>query len=98
MKKRDLFVDPDAEQESREAYTWYASKNFAAAVAFENEFRKSINAIVEHPLTYPMFDEPVRRKLMQRFPYGILFTVTDEHIVIVAVMHLHREPGYWQNR
>jgi hypothetical protein len=40
----------------------------------------------------------VRRCLVRVFPYGVLFRVHPEQIVIVAIMHLHRDPGYWKER
>jgi len=45
-----------------------------------------------------MVEEDVRRCLVQRFPFGIYFTFEPDHFLIVAVMHLSREPGYWKER
>ena len=44
------------------------------------------------------FDPPARRHFTDRFPYGVIYLVEPDHIRIVAVMHLHREPGYWRKR
>jgi hypothetical protein len=38
----------------------------------------------------------VRRYRLNRFPYGLVYAVLDNEIVIVAIMHLHRKPDYWQ--
>jgi hypothetical protein len=32
------------------------------------------------------------------FPFGVVFRIMTNQYVIIAVMHLHREPGYWENR
>jgi len=40
----------------------------------------------------------VRRHLTDRFPYGVVYLVEPDYVWIVAVMHLHREPGYWHKR
>jgi len=40
----------------------------------------------------------IRRALVHRFPYGILYVPEQNQILIIAVMHLHRQPGYWQDR
>ncbi len=40
----------------------------------------------------------IRRSLIRRFPYEILYAEEDKEIFIVAVMHLHRDPEYWKHR
>ncbi len=42
--------------------------------------------------------DDVRKSLVRRFPYGILYTEEQEGIFVVAVMNLHREPGQWKKR
>ena len=42
--------------------------------------------------------DDVRCHQLHRFPYGIVYRVQSGHISIVAVMHLHRDPQYWENR
>jgi len=44
------------------------------------------------------FDEDVRRCLTRVFPYAILYTIEEDYILIVAVAHFSREPGYWKYR
>jgi toxin ParE1/3/4 len=39
-----------------------------------------------------------RRCLTRRFPFGVIYTVGDDEIVVVAVMNLRREPNSWHNR
>jgi toxin ParE1/3/4 len=50
------------------------------------------------PLLYPVADGNVRRCLVRTFPFCILFRVGKSRVIIVAVMHLHRKPGYWIER
>lgn len=40
----------------------------------------------------------IRRSLVRRFPFGVLYAFENEDIFVLAVMHLHREPNYWKNR
>jgi len=42
--------------------------------------------------------DDIRRALVHRFPYGVLYVLERDRLLIIAVMHLHRQPGYWQNR
>jgi len=43
-------------------------------------------------------EQGLRRCLLSRFPYGIIYGVDSETIIVVAVAHLHREPRYWIDR
>jgi plasmid stabilization system protein ParE len=58
----------------------------------------AIQKLAAHPLHYRKLGRSVRRCLVHRFPYGIIFLVEKDFIFIAAVMHLKREPNYWQDR
>jgi len=49
---------------------------------------------------WPVLDDQVRRCLVHRFPYGVIYSVDEQRsrVLILAVMHLHRQPGYWSER
>jgi toxin ParE1/3/4 len=50
-------------------------------------------------MRYPIVEEDVRRCMTKKFPYAILYTIEpDDSILIVAVMHCSRKPGYWKER
>lgn len=66
--------------------------------AFINVVEDAIFRIVESPNRWTVVDEDIRRCLTRKFPYGILYTIEDDYILIVAVMHCSREPGYWKVR
>lgn len=47
----------------------------------------------------PDMDRPdFRIKLVQRFPYGVVYEVMGNEVIVHALMHLHRRPGYWNDR
>jgi toxin ParE1/3/4 len=50
--------------------------------------------IREFPTRYIAIDDEVRRCVAWKFPYGILYTIEQDYILILAVMHCSREPGY----
>jgi plasmid stabilization system protein ParE len=68
------------------------------AQAFINAVEDAIFRIVESPTRWAVVDEDIRRCLTRKFPYGILYTIEEDYILIVAVMHCSREPGYWKER
>lgn len=54
--------------------------------------------IVEAPNRYPISLHRTRRILFDRYPFSIYYRVTDDEIVVVAVAHQKRRPGYWASR
>ncbi len=89
---------PEALEEYNEAGLYYAKKKPGLDLRFIVCVEKAIERVLDAPLRYRAFDEDVRRRLTRTFPYAILYTVEKDFILIVAVAHLSREPGYWKHR
>lgn len=89
---------PEAQFEFRQATLYYFEKSPSLASAFYSEVESAIETMAEDPLLYREIDEDVRRCLTKRFPYAILYTIEDQYILILAVMHCSREPSYWKHR
>ena len=89
---------PAALDEYREAALWYAEREQKTALRFVASVEDAIARIVESPRRWRVIDEDVRRCLTRVFPFGILYTIEDDFLLIVAVMHFSREPGYWKSR
>ncbi|MFQ5737984.1 MAG: type II toxin-antitoxin system RelE/ParE family toxin [Acidobacteriota bacterium] len=68
------------------------------ALRFVEAVEDTIRGILESPERWRVLDEDVRRCLTHVFPYGVLYTIEPDSILIVAVMHCSREPGYWKRR
>jgi len=89
---------PQALDEYREAAHWYNERAPLLALKFADEIESAINRILDDPARFRVVDEDVRRCLTHVFPYAVLYTIEPTFILIVAVMHCAREPGYWKNR
>jgi len=89
---------PPAEEEMLEAARFYESRVQGLGREFLAEVRHASQRITEHPDAATPVRGKVRRRLIKRFPFGILYVNDPDEIVIVAVMHLRRRPGYWRNR
>ena len=64
---------------------------------FAIEVFAAVKRIKAYSTLWPLMnDRQVRRCLIHRFPYGVIYTLNEEEseTFILAVMHLHREPGY----
>lgn len=88
----------EALAEFREAALYYARRNPILANRFVEAVEDAIRRIIEAPTSWRMIDEDVRRCLTRVFPFGVLYTTEPDHVLIVAIMHCGREPGYWKAR
>jgi plasmid stabilization system protein ParE len=89
---------PEALDEYEEAARYYAERSPQLAERFISSVENAIDLILESPERWRTIDEDVRRCLTRVFPYGILYTIESDYVLIVAVMHCSRRPGYWKSR
>jgi toxin ParE1/3/4 len=89
---------PEALEEYLEATLWYEMREPPVALQFVTSIETAIKRVIEAPTRWRMIDEDIRRCLTRIFPYAILYTIEEDSILIVAVMHCSREPGYWKSR
>ena len=92
-----IFLE-EAEQELLEAALYYEKQASGLGKKFMDEVYQSIDAVVDFPLNCQKFTADIRRKLLKRYPFGVLYRIDNNQIVIVAVMNLKRKPFYWLNR
>lgn len=89
---------PEALNEYAEAVQYYAEQRTELAQAFINAIEDTVYRIRESPTRHAAIDEDVRRCMARKFPYSVLYTIEQDYILILAVMHCSREPGYWKSR
>ncbi len=87
-----------AQAEFDEAIDYYRSQRPELGSQFSEEVKRTIERILRYPEAWSPISKRTRRCLMRKFPYGIIYQVRDDILLIVAVMHLHREPRTWQSR
>ena len=87
-----------ARDEMAEAKRFYNRQQQGLGESFKREAEAAARLIQERPLAWQVEIEPVRRFIMDRFPYKMLYIIRDELIVVVAVAHQHRRPDYWVDR
>ena len=58
----------------------------------------TVRQICEAPERWRFLEEDVRRCRTRVFPYAVLYTIERDYVLIIAVMHGHRKPGYWRER
>jgi len=63
-----------------------------------DDLDRAVRRIAAFPLANTEIEEGLRRCLLSKFPYGIIYGLDSEIVIVVAVAHLHREPRYWIDR
>lgn len=91
-------LHPEAERELREAVEYYEDIELGLGYDLSIEIYSAIQRAAAYPRAWPVLDGEIRRALVRRFPYGVLYSEEEGVLLIVAVMNLHREPGYWKGR
>ena len=87
-----------AEEELNDAAQYYEHVSSGFGAAFLDEAARAVQQILEFPEAAPEVSAGVRRKLMRRFPYGVLYSIREHDIRILAIMNLRRRPFYWRGR
>lgn len=88
----------EASKELFDSAEFYEKQVIGLGDDFIDEIEKVLDVIEQYPLSGTKITDGERRFLVSRFPYGIIYRVEIELIVIFAVMNLKRKPGYWESR
>lgn len=89
---------PIAVHEAREARVYYEAQRSGRGARFSRELAATVRRVRELPLAWPEVDAPVRRALVNRFPYLLHYAVEGDTILILGVYHAKRRPISWRER
>jgi plasmid stabilization system protein ParE len=87
-----------ADRELNEAIQYYELERPGLGSAFLREVERCVRFISEHPEAGRLILGQVRRLLLRRFPFGLLYALKPDGTRILAVMNLKRRPTYWVGR
>lgn len=89
---------PEASEEFAASAAFYESKQRGLGQAFIDEVEKTLNRIVEHPKAARVIVGDFRRRLVHRFPFAVIYQLREDQVIVAAIAHRRRRPGYWQSR
>lgn len=89
---------PEAESEFNDSITYYDSQKEDLGMEFTEEVDSTIQRILQYPFAWTKITRACRRCLTKRFPFGVIYSIKEDIIYIIAIMPLSRKPGYWENR
>lgn len=96
--RRGVVFSPAAELEVAEAATWYEEQRSGLGQRFLTAVRKAAVDAAGSPHQYALVHGDLRRILVHRFPYALIFRETHDELFIAACYHLHRDPNVWRSR
>lgn len=97
MIRRTIFRS-QFEVDIAEAASRYEAQRSGLGRDFLRSIDRSISAIEENPFIFRKVHRETRRAPIDRFPYGLIYKVTEDEIVLIACMHSRRHPSNWQGR
>jgi toxin ParE1/3/4 len=93
-----LVADSLADLDVAATFNWYENELAGLGREFVEELRATYDRVAAGPLRYEHLRSGIRRALVRRFPYAVYFAVEGEVIIVLAVLHVGRDPAEWQQR
>ena len=91
-----IIVQRRAEIELGAAADWYEKQSSGLGEEFVNRFRATVARIADNPLQYQIIEDGLRRAQVKRSPYGILYVVAGEDVIITSCFHGQRHRRHWR--
>ena len=88
-----------AREEFLHALAYYEAEAPGLGAEFLEQLQAAESLILSNPRIGVVVERDLRRVLLQRFPFYLLYSIEpDGHIVVTALGHQRQEPGYWRWR
>ncbi|MBI3582575.1 MAG: type II toxin-antitoxin system RelE/ParE family toxin [Nitrospinae bacterium] len=88
----------DAEDELNDAADFYNLESPGLGMSFLDDIYTIIEDITMFPEAGPLLKGRVRRRVLRKFPYTVIYSLRETEIRILAVAHQKRRPFYWHER
>ena len=95
---RSVDFDVAAQAEFDNAFDWYAMRSLGAAIGFASEVDAAVELIAADPERFPGSYAGCQFCALHRYPYLVIFYRTEDRVVVVAIAHAKRRPGFWRDR
>lgn len=74
---------------------YYELESIGLGKLFYNEVAKAIERIIYYPEVWAKEHKEIRKCLIRKFPYKVLYSIEKDFILVLAIAHQHRKPFYW---
>ena len=87
-----------ASDELIDAATYYDEQALGLGDKFLDRVDSAVSQLKEQPEIWPLINQNIHRRLIRQFPFALLYRIQGDEVIILAVMHLKRNPRYWIDR
>lgn len=94
----NIEIIPAAEEEFRQAVKHYNKLSSGLGFEFAAEVKNTFDRISTFPNAWTNLSCRAKRCLCNRFPFGVIYQIRQDQILIISIMHLHKHPDTWMNR
>lgn len=94
----ELLIRPEARADLLDAFQWYQEQRTGLGLDFKLCVDDALSKLSKQPSYYRKIHHDVRRVVIKRFPFGIFYIVTNNKVIILAVLHARRDPTKWKSR
>lgn len=98
MKKYNLVIKEEANQEIIDAYFWYETKSEGLGERFFLSLDQCFDTICYNPTTYQKVHKTFRKAIVAVFPYVVLYEKRNKDILVYAVFHTAQDPDLWKKK
>jgi len=89
---------PEAKVELDDAVAYYELQVKGLGLTFKNIAKTTIKRIATLPKAWTEIRPEIRRCIMHKFPYNVLYSIEKDTTLVIAIYHHHRNPNYWIDR
>ena len=89
---------PEADAELTEARRWYSHKRQDLDLEFMQCIDDVLAQVVRSPNFFPVVYRNLRRAIVRRFPFAVLYEITANEIHVIAVFNSRRNTEVWKSR
>jgi plasmid stabilization system protein ParE len=89
---------PGARRDFDESFDWYSQRSAQAAIRFANAVDAALMTVAGNPMLFATRDGVHRECPVKKFPFRLIYRLAESRVLVVALAHAKRRPGYWKER
>lgn len=89
---------PGARRDFDESFDWYAERSTLAAIRFANAVEAALAQAASNSSRFPVVDQLHLQCQVKRFPFRVIYRIVESRVLVVAIAHAKRRPGFWKDR